>query len=545
MLLCLLLAIAPAVLSCSDSEQSEVADGDDDSVESDLENEEEKGGDDPKLSTILMKGTSNEGGNARDVFLTFAPYFSSTRINWNRIDFTFSSVMLPEASDCKVEDALELEHEAGVFTLSLFSTPSVRLNLQVPEERDFCTMDFIMPSTVIPYSLAKITHKAASAATSSFYAEGYTADGLRIVISTDQFEMLSFLPVVEYFRWGAEPEYKWVAALDLGVILPEELMDNLEAGEDSILRIDAENNEKYLAQTILRIINGFAIYKDLNDNGVAEVGERGEDNTVAYGSRNDTSIDGDADDETDIDGDIVIVRDRDRDGRPDDEDNCPDKENPNQEDRDSDNVGDVCDNCPDISNFSQLNSDQDDPGDACDNCPFTENPDQDDDDLDKSGNLCDNCPIEANERQEDFDEDGIGDVCDPTPQSGDFCIMVQCVDLIDYCSVFDLECISDGFPGLGLCSKICTETADCPAPYACIDQQCACAEGSELLGCPLMECRDSSDCSGSGATCKSPESYCTVPCTDNTYCKSEFGDNWICLDDESGSGKRCICMPEI
>jgi len=42
--------------------------------------------------------------------------------------------------------------------------------------------------------------------------------------------------------------------------------------------------------------------------------------------------------------------DRDRDGRPNDMDNCPDTPNPMQEDRDMDDKGDMCDACPDDPN---------------------------------------------------------------------------------------------------------------------------------------------------------------------------------------------------
>lgn len=43
---------------------------------------------------------------------------------------------------------------------------------------------------------------------------------------------------------------------------------------------------------------------------------------------------------------LPAPRDRDEDGVPDDEDNCPDIANPGQEDADGDGMGDVCDDCP-------------------------------------------------------------------------------------------------------------------------------------------------------------------------------------------------------
>jgi hypothetical protein len=79
--------------------------------------------------------------------------------------------------------------------------------------------------------------------------------------------------------------------------------------------------------------------------------------------------------------------DEDKDGIPDDNDNCQENFNPGQEDNDQDGTGDECDGCP-------LDPDND---------------------RDKDG-ICgdeDNCPQVFNSDQADVDADGTGDVCDP------------------------------------------------------------------------------------------------------------------------------------
>jgi cysteine-rich repeat protein len=67
--------------------------------------------------------------------------------------------------------------------------------------------------------------------------------------------------------------------------------------------------------------------------------------------------------------------------------NCPD-------DKDKDGVPDADDNCPALANGSQLDTDGD-----------------------KVGDVCDNCPSDANSNQADANGNGKGDACDP-PECG-------------------------------------------------------------------------------------------------------------------------------
>jgi len=143
--------------------------------------------------------------------------------------------------------------------------------------------------------------------------------------------------------------------------------------------------------------------------------------------------------------DVIIGQaqpaDTDGDGLLNEDDNCPDRPNPDQANADGDDEGDVCDldwdndglfnvvqdNCPLIANPNQEDVDSDGVGDACDDVDDrvdagaggAEQGDEVvdpepivDSDQDSIPDGVDNCPNMFNNFQEDTDGDGIGDACE-------------------------------------------------------------------------------------------------------------------------------------
>ena len=86
-------------------------------------------------------------------------------------------------------------------------------------------------------------------------------------------------------------------------------------------------------------------------------------------------------------------------------------------------------------------ADRDGIPDDDDNCPSVANPDQEDGDGDAAGDACDNCPLASNPGQDDLDEDGLGDVCDPFPNDPDN--LGACLDSLDACQVDLAACHAD------------------------------------------------------------------------------------------------------
>jgi len=173
--------------------------------------------------------------------------------------------------------------------------------------------------------------------------------------------------------------------------------------------------------------------------------------------------------------------DRDQDGVPDSQDNCPSIPNPEQGDYDEDGVGDVCDNCSGTPNSGQEDTDEDGWGDACDCCPYDP---KNDEDYDYYCANEDNCPSVYNPDQYDLDEDGLGDACDPCPadpqNDGDQDGACECVDNCPSVSNPD-QADGDG-DGVGDACDACPNTI----PGVTVDE----------TGCPIPAIRADFDQDG-------------------------------------------------
>ena len=140
-----------------------------------------------------------------------------------------------------------------------------------------------------------------------------------------------------------------------------------------------------------------AINPDSDDDGIND----DEDNCIETYNLSQENTDGDSmwnACDADDDNDEVL----------DEWDNCPITQNSNQLNTDWDSFGDVCDETP----YGESDRDDDGLPDLNDNCPSLHNPDQADADNDHIGDSCDNCAQVSNSNQMDDDRDGLGNSCD-------------------------------------------------------------------------------------------------------------------------------------
>jgi streptogramin lyase len=153
---------------------------------------------------------------------------------------------------------------------------------------------------------------------------------------------------------------------------------------------------------------------------------------------------------------VFASNDRDDDGVPDTDDNCPEKSNPDQVDSDDDGIGNVCDNCPNDSNKSTLgvcgcgvadsDTDLDGTPDCHDLCPS--------DPLKTAPGIC-GCGV----ADTDKDHDGVSDCQDGCPNDPNKTAPGVCG-----CGIADIDSDNDGTTD---CHDLCPSDPLKTAPGIC------------------------------------------------------------------------------
>ena len=233
------------------------------------------------LETVLMKGSSTTGGNAISVFLTFTAYNQSAAVTWSDIAIRLDSAYLPPSPGCDNTNGERLSAESGAVTLGLIEKADTELELRIPADRDFCSLDFNLPTKPV-----------------AFHAEGMTTEGVRVIIDTDLTGLLPFAAKNGNFRFEKDTAYHWLAVLDLEQMLPEGFLSNLETGDNGDILVDTENNALKMDDLIASIIEAFSLWGDSNGNHQIDEAELHDDNRLGGGSTTDPT-DGDEDGDED------------------------------------------------------------------------------------------------------------------------------------------------------------------------------------------------------------------------------------------------------
>ncbi|RLG24161.1 hypothetical protein DRN85_08100 [Methanosarcinales archaeon] len=209
------------------------------------------------------------------------------------------------------------------------------------------------------------------------------------------------------------------------------------------------------------------------------------------------------------------IMDSDKDGIPDNEDNCPETYNPGQEDVDGDGVGDVCDNCVDVYNPDQLDQEGDGLGYACEP---------------GDPNVCD--------LTFDCDNDGV---CDgpnsPGAPPAEYCTgrAFPCSKIDPMVCVNQLGCYLEEETRYQCCLETCPEEDPSMHPDCCRlnDPHCkACIKRPIICEGEPYEI-----CSGEATPCDQLE--CPEPCESQQGCWCESGAPAECGNGIIEAGEEC------
>ncbi len=236
----------------------------------------------PGYETVVLEGTSTEGGNAI-VVIGFTTVLDTPDVIWDRISLNLQAARLPVPRECRSDTGPLLTAVEASIGLELVEPErDLRLELHSPAGEAYCAMDFLMPFGPV-----------------GLKAVGRYNGGVALELDLTLNGRLRFRPMEESFGWGRDERSVWVAALDLSAFLFNDIISQAALGNDGVLRIGDEATPDLAVEMNRRLVEAFTLYNDLNKSGRVETEERSIANTLGYGSDETTGADSDGDEDFD------------------------------------------------------------------------------------------------------------------------------------------------------------------------------------------------------------------------------------------------------
>lgn len=226
-----------------------------------------------KYQSVVLRGTSNGGGNAIVVNLDFAGYLSTKDAVWNSISFKIDKIIVAKKPGCVEKEILA--NPQGAVTAEALGSYSRRLKLYLPGDISACSMALSMQGTA------------------AFKAEGTLSDGASITIAFAPGDI--FIAPKEGGAFPFEPKgrYDWFAALDLQKIIPDGIIAQLSGaggglgGGSGDVIIDETHNAQYIPDIKTRLVESLKFVSDSNKDGRLDESEaKGAESLVGNGTTN-------------------------------------------------------------------------------------------------------------------------------------------------------------------------------------------------------------------------------------------------------------------
>ncbi len=287
--------------------------GCDEPVEIDIEPDGDNNTDGYEGRTYML-GNGSTDGNPAAVYIAFDVHNSVPQttplIDWELASISLDEVFLADAAECNNEDGLSLPTDAKYISMLMLDSKGGlegynRLGFNAPGDTDYCSMDLRLAGD---WGLV------------GFDALGRLPDGGEILINLRTYGLMPFVPAQGAFNWAAGSQVHYVASLDIGALIDQEILDELEPNADGAVVVatvddsNGENNTAMAEQVMERLFANLHLFVDPDGNGSLDETERAE-NPVAeadeerareYGEEGPSDGDTDGDGQTDI-GDCLVV----------------------------------------------------------------------------------------------------------------------------------------------------------------------------------------------------------------------------------------------